>query len=231
MVICLKRGADLHMAQLMPLPLMVSCFSKVQIAFTFLVPAHLCSPRQSVVKWLCVLSCCCCCVQLIWTARNCGEVGELTETAEVFISYLPLSHVAAQILDIFIPLMFAVTVYFAQPDALKVHWPECFLRHFVKHHFPYSLFFPTGLPTFILVIPLVSSDSETLICSVLRLSTHYLALAAAALQPLKSVTLSLYLSIPVPVPIPFVVISRPTTASRPSNPLNSSPLAPQIRLC
>ena len=36
MVICLERGADcLHMAQLMPLPLTVSCFSKVQIGFTF----------------------------------------------------------------------------------------------------------------------------------------------------------------------------------------------------
>ena len=41
MVICLERGADLHMAQLMPLPLTVSCFSKIQIGFTFLVPAHL----------------------------------------------------------------------------------------------------------------------------------------------------------------------------------------------
>jgi len=38
-VICLERGADLHMAQLMPLPLplTVSCFSKIQIGFTFLV--------------------------------------------------------------------------------------------------------------------------------------------------------------------------------------------------
>ena len=35
MVICLERGADLHMAQLMPLPLTVSCFSKIQIGFTF----------------------------------------------------------------------------------------------------------------------------------------------------------------------------------------------------
>ena len=42
MVICLERGADLHMAQLMPLPITVSCFSKIQIGFTFLVPAHLC---------------------------------------------------------------------------------------------------------------------------------------------------------------------------------------------
>ena len=41
MVICLEQGADLHMAQLMPLPLTVSCFSKIQIGFTFLVPARL----------------------------------------------------------------------------------------------------------------------------------------------------------------------------------------------
>ena len=40
MVICLERGADLHMAQLMPLPLTVSCFSKIQIGFTFLELAH-----------------------------------------------------------------------------------------------------------------------------------------------------------------------------------------------
>jgi len=37
--ICLELGADLHMAQLMPLPLTVSCFSKIQIGFTFLVLA------------------------------------------------------------------------------------------------------------------------------------------------------------------------------------------------
>ena len=40
MVICLERGADLYMARLMPLPLIVSCFSEIQIGFTFLVPAH-----------------------------------------------------------------------------------------------------------------------------------------------------------------------------------------------
>ena len=32
-VICLERGADLHMVQLKPLPLIVSCFSKIQIGF------------------------------------------------------------------------------------------------------------------------------------------------------------------------------------------------------
>jgi len=57
MVICLEQGADLHMAQLMPLPLIVSCFSKIQIGFTFLVPAHLGSPGQRAVKWVCVLHC------------------------------------------------------------------------------------------------------------------------------------------------------------------------------
>jgi len=44
----------LHMAQLMPLPLTVSCFSKIQIGFTFLVPAHLGSPGQGAVKQVCV---------------------------------------------------------------------------------------------------------------------------------------------------------------------------------
>jgi len=43
-VIYLEQGADLHMAQLIPLPLTVSCFSKIQIGFTFLVPAHLGGP-------------------------------------------------------------------------------------------------------------------------------------------------------------------------------------------
>jgi len=46
----LQQGADLHMAQLMPLPLTVSCFSKIQIGFTVLVPAHLGSPGQRAVK-------------------------------------------------------------------------------------------------------------------------------------------------------------------------------------
>jgi len=57
MVICLERGTDLHMAQLMPLPLTVSCFSQIQIGFTFLVPAHLASPGQRAVKRVCVCVC------------------------------------------------------------------------------------------------------------------------------------------------------------------------------
>ena len=54
MVICLERGADLHMVQLMSLPLAVSCFSKIQIGFTFLVPAHPGNPGQRAVKRVCV---------------------------------------------------------------------------------------------------------------------------------------------------------------------------------
>jgi len=54
MVVCLVRGADLHMSQLMPLPLTVSCFSKIQIVFTFLVPAHLGSPGKRAIKCVCV---------------------------------------------------------------------------------------------------------------------------------------------------------------------------------
>ena len=45
------------MTQRMPLPLTVSCFSKIQIGFTFLVPAHLGSPGQRAVKHVCVYAC------------------------------------------------------------------------------------------------------------------------------------------------------------------------------
>jgi len=53
-VICLELGADLHMAQRMPLPLTLSCFSKIQIGFTFLVPAYPGSPEKRAVKRVCV---------------------------------------------------------------------------------------------------------------------------------------------------------------------------------
>ena len=53
-VICLQRGADLHMAQLMPLPLTVSCSSEIQIGFNFLVLAHPGSPGKRAVKRVCV---------------------------------------------------------------------------------------------------------------------------------------------------------------------------------
>ena len=58
-VICLERGADLHMAQLKPQLLTVSCFSKIQIGFAFLVPAHPGSPGQRAVKRVCACVCVC----------------------------------------------------------------------------------------------------------------------------------------------------------------------------
>ena len=61
-VICLEQGADLHMAQLIPLPLTLSCFSKIQIGFTFLVPAHPGSPGKRAVKRVCM------CVLCGWAA-------------------------------------------------------------------------------------------------------------------------------------------------------------------
>jgi len=65
-VICLERGADLHMAQLMPLPLTVSCFSKIQNGFTFLVPAHPVVPDKGPLNG-------CVCVCTGWAAV--GAVG------------------------------------------------------------------------------------------------------------------------------------------------------------
>ena len=58
-VICVERDADLHIAQVMLLPLTVSCFSKIQIAFTFLVPAHTSSPGKRAIKQVCVVVCVC----------------------------------------------------------------------------------------------------------------------------------------------------------------------------
>jgi len=57
MVICLELGADLRTAQLMPLPLTVSCFRKIQIGFTFLVLARPGSPEKKAVKRMYVCVC------------------------------------------------------------------------------------------------------------------------------------------------------------------------------
>jgi len=66
-IIYLKRDVDLHMVQLMPLPFTVSCFSKIQIGFIFLVLAHPGSLGQKAVKRVCVCVCVCVlCVQLTY---------------------------------------------------------------------------------------------------------------------------------------------------------------------
>ena len=71
MVICLELGADLHLAQLMPLPLTVSCSSKTQIGITFLLPAHPGSPGQRAVKRVCLCVCVCVCVCVRACVRAC----------------------------------------------------------------------------------------------------------------------------------------------------------------
>ena len=65
-VICLEWGAYLRMAQLMPLPLTVSCFSKIQIGFTSLVPAHLGSPGKGPLN-----GCVCVCVTGVVVRHPC----------------------------------------------------------------------------------------------------------------------------------------------------------------
>ncbi|XP_070788026.1 long-chain-fatty-acid--CoA ligase ACSBG2 [Pituophis catenifer annectens] len=59
---------------------------------------------------------------ITWTARAAGEYVNLKtawEGQESVVSYLPLSHIAAQMIDIWLPITFGVETYFAQPDALK----------------------------------------------------------------------------------------------------------------
>ena len=89
MVICTERDADLHMAQLMPLPLTVSCFSKIQIGLTFLVLAHLGSPGKRAVKRVCVCVCVC---------GVCGAMSSLT--ANWVYSYSAGAHTRQHIKNI-----------------------------------------------------------------------------------------------------------------------------------
>jgi len=77
MVISLEQGADLHTAQLMPLPLTVSCFSKIQIGFSFLVLAYPGSPGKKAVKrvCVCVVNACFCCVWFSFFHTKPREIG------------------------------------------------------------------------------------------------------------------------------------------------------------
>mgnify|MGYP003691583519 CR=1 FL=1 len=59
-------------------------------------------------------------LQLTWTAEITKLNADLVFASETIISYLPLSHIAGALLDIFITISVAATVYFAQPDALRV---------------------------------------------------------------------------------------------------------------
>jgi len=73
----------MHMAQLMPLPLTVSCFSKIQTGFTFLVPAHLGSPGQRAVKRACVCVCVRARVCVLLALYHLQSDAEVTEQSEL----------------------------------------------------------------------------------------------------------------------------------------------------
>ena len=95
MVICLERGADLHMAQLMSLPLTVSCFSKIQMGFTFVVAAHPGSPGKRAVKQVCVCVCVClfqylllsCILHAYWLFRSFSVVSRMMIFSSFFINF------------------------------------------------------------------------------------------------------------------------------------------------
>lgn len=59
--------------------------------------------------------------QVTWM---CTRVIQYTNSSvggvEQIVSYLPLSHIASQLVDIYFPMASAGTVWFAQPDAMKV---------------------------------------------------------------------------------------------------------------
>ena len=74
MGICLQQDADLHMVQLMSLPPTSLAPAKSRMVLPFLVPAHLGSPGQRAVKWVCV-----CVVETSHTK----QVGDFIETQHI----------------------------------------------------------------------------------------------------------------------------------------------------
>ena len=76
------------MSQLMPLPFAVSCFTKVQIGFTFLVPAYPGSPGKRAIKWVCVCVCGC----IIRASKTKRSAEEVISESENQSKSVPLAH-------------------------------------------------------------------------------------------------------------------------------------------
>jgi len=120
-VICLEWCADLHMAQLMPLPLAVSCFRKIQIGFTFLVPAHLVVPDKGPL-YGCVCGCVCVCVHVCVCV--CLDImfffGKTLQCSSVVSRFVTFSSVCWCTLSLLLtccwPIMLLLTL------ATCIHW-------------------------------------------------------------------------------------------------------------
>ena len=139
MVIWLERGADLHVAQLMPLLLTVSCFSKIQIGVTFLVLAHLGSPGQRAVKRLFVcfvslaqvhrqIGACECCLAANLSAVLCVALyipnfQELTELIKVKV-LRPTRHKIIHFGDDFHSQALGVVLKSRRNKTRQAKWPE-----------------------------------------------------------------------------------------------------------
>jgi len=127
MVICIEWGADLHTAQLMPLPLTVCCFSKIQIGFTFLVPAHPGSPGQRAVKRVYVIL-----YDVLSVETRCMWVGEShTASTRTGMKLRSARRASLQVHSLFL-----ITFSPRAVDVVKCPWSSFFyLRHFNIDYF------------------------------------------------------------------------------------------------
>jgi len=82
-----RARCRLHMAQLMPLTLTVSCFSKIQIGFTFVVPAHPHSPGKRALKRVCV------CLCHIHTSHSCTHITHDNNLVNKLMNTSQYSHI------------------------------------------------------------------------------------------------------------------------------------------
>jgi len=130
----MEQGADLHMAQLMPLPLNVSCFSKIQTGFTFLVPAHLGSPGKGPLN-----RCVCVCPGLPRWAGTRRNIHPLTrhihpDHQTSFINYIHLLRSIASSLFNLRAWQSSSTTFLQSPDSLwSSSWSETL--YFILHTF------------------------------------------------------------------------------------------------
>ena len=120
MVICLEQGADLYIAQRISLPLTVSCFSKIQIGFTFLVPAHPGSPGQRAVKRMCV-----CCV--LYQAKQKLSTAGVNSLALLIKKLLIIVSRPSRLLEC---LVIAATPCFSTQGTQLVHCSDVFTFHY-----------------------------------------------------------------------------------------------------